>query len=68
MAKTEKAAPVNNGPKSLPRLKEKYLKEVAPKLLPKYGNPMRVPKITKVVINMVKPLRMLSFSKPLQKI
>ena len=52
MAKTEKAAPVNNGPKSLPRLKEKYLKEVAPKLLPKYGNPMRVPKITKVVINM----------------
>lgn len=53
MAKTEKAAPAkNNGPKSLPRLKEKYLKEVAPKLLQKYGNPMRVPKITKVVINM----------------
>lgn len=52
MAKTEKTAPVNNGPKSLPRLKEKYLKEVAPKLLSKYGNPMRVPKITKVVINM----------------
>ena len=53
MAKTEKAAPAkNNGPKSLPRLKEKYLKEVAPKLLSKYGNPMRVPKITKVVINM----------------
>ena len=53
MAKTEKAAPAkNNGPKSLPRLKEKYLKEVAPKLLSKYCNPMRVPKITKVVINM----------------
>ena len=52
MAKTEKAAPATKGPKSLPRLKEKYLKEVAPKLLPKYGNPMRVPKITKVVINM----------------
>jgi large subunit ribosomal protein L5 len=53
MAKTEKKAPEkNNGPKSLPRLKEKYLKEVAPKLLSKYGNPMRVPKITKVVINM----------------
>ena len=53
MAKTEKAAPAkNNGPKSLPRLKEKYLKEVQPKLLSKYGNPMRVPKITKVVINM----------------
>ena len=53
MAKTEKAAQANNnGPKSLPRLKEKYLKEVAPKLLPKYGNPMRVPRIEKVVINM----------------
>lgn len=51
MAKTEKTAPVT-GPKSLPRLKEKYLKEIAPKLVSKYGNPMRVPKITKVVINM----------------
>jgi len=62
MAKTEKgekAAPAKaapaakaTGPKSLPRLKEKYLKEIAPKLVTKYGNPMRVPKVTKVVINM----------------
>lgn len=61
MAKTEKAAPAKaapakaatpKGPKSLPRLKEKYLKEIAPKLVSKYGNPMRVPKVTKVVINM----------------
>lgn len=51
MAKTEKTAPVT-GPKSLPRLKEKYLKEIAPKLISKYGNPMRVPRVTKVVINM----------------
>ena len=61
MAKTEKgekaapakAAPAKaTGPKSLPRLKEKYLKEIAPKLVSKYGNPMRIPKVTKVVINM----------------
>lgn len=53
MAKTEKTAPVEEqGPKSLPRLKEKYLKDIAPKLTSKYGNPMRVPKVTKVVINM----------------
>lgn len=50
MAKTEKRS--QNGSKSLPRLKEKYLKELAPKLVSKYGNPMRVPKVTKVVINM----------------
>lgn len=50
MAKTEKGS--NKGPKSLPRLKEKYLKEIAPKLVSKYQNPMRVPKITKVVLNM----------------
>ncbi|MGE5509254.1 MAG: 50S ribosomal protein L5 [Chitinophagales bacterium] len=37
-----------------PRLKEKYLKEVAPALVErfKYQNPMQVPKIEKVVINM----------------
>ncbi len=51
MAKTEKTAPAK-GPKSLPRLKEKYLKEIAPKLVSKYGNPMRVPKVNKIVINM----------------
>lgn len=40
--------------KSLPRLKEKYLKEVTPKMCEvlKYDNPMAVPKITKVVLNM----------------
>jgi large subunit ribosomal protein L5 len=57
MAKTQKAAPAKEapkaqGPKSLPRLKEKYLKVVAPKLVAKYGNPMRVPRIEKIVINM----------------
>jgi len=50
MAKTEKGS--SKGTKSFPRLKEKYLKEIAPKLVTKYGNPMRVPKITKVVVNM----------------
>ncbi|MGM0600028.1 MAG: 50S ribosomal protein L5 [Candidatus Rifleibacteriota bacterium] len=50
MAKTEKGS--EQGTKSLPRLKEKYLKEIAPKLVSKFGNPMRVPKVTKVVINM----------------
>ncbi|NLM16260.1 MAG: 50S ribosomal protein L5 [Candidatus Riflebacteria bacterium] len=53
MAKTEKtASKKEQGPRSLPRLKVKYLNEIAPKLLPNYGNPMRVPKITKVVVNM----------------
>lgn len=37
-----------------PRLKEKYLKEVAPALMErfKYMNPMQIPKIDKVVVNM----------------
>ncbi|MDD3000510.1 MAG: 50S ribosomal protein L5 [Candidatus Riflebacteria bacterium] len=59
MAKTEKAAPAKEakaakvqGPKSLPRLKEKYQKVIAPKLVAKYGNPMRVPSVEKIVINM----------------
>lgn len=50
MAKTETVS--KKGTKSLPRLKEKYLKEIAPKLVSKFGNAMRVPKITKIVINM----------------
>jgi large subunit ribosomal protein L5 len=50
MAKTENVSKKET--KSLPRLKEKFQKEIAPKLISKYGNPMRVPKITKVVINM----------------
>lgn len=38
----------------LPRLKEKYLSEVRPALMKKFGykNPMQVPKVEKVVINM----------------
>lgn len=56
MAKTEKAkeAQAQKAPaaKSLPRLKEKYLNVIRPKLASKYGNTMRVPKIEKVVINM----------------
>jgi len=40
--------------KGIPRLKEKYLKEVAPKLkqILNYKNAMAVPKISKVMINM----------------
>lgn len=56
MAKTEKAneAKAQKAPaaKSLPRLKEKYLEVVRPKLATKYGNVMRVPRIEKIVINM----------------
>jgi large subunit ribosomal protein L5 len=37
-----------------PRLKEKYEKEIVPALQSKfmYGNPMQIPKLTKVVVNM----------------
>ncbi|RMD45933.1 MAG: 50S ribosomal protein L5 [Aquificota bacterium] len=37
-----------------PRLKEKYEKEVAPKLMERFGykSPMQIPKIKKIVINM----------------
>lgn len=40
--------------KSIPRLKEKYLKEVAPKLkdVLNKSNPMAIPRISKVVLNM----------------
>ncbi|OQA10040.1 MAG: 50S ribosomal protein L5 [bacterium ADurb.Bin374] len=51
MAKTSSGAPAS-GTKSIPRLKEKYQKEVAPKLLEQHKNPMAVPRITKVVLNM----------------
>ena len=38
----------------MPNLKDKYLNEVVPALKEKFGltNPMTVPKITKVVLNM----------------
>ena len=41
------------GEKYVPRLKERYLKEVVPKLMERFGyeNIMQVPRITKVVIN-----------------
>lgn len=51
MAKTEKGSAAGT-PKSLPRLKQKYLQEIAPKLAERYQNPMAVPRITKVVLNM----------------
>jgi len=51
MAKTSSGAPTT-GTKSIPRLKEKYLKEVAPKLLEQFHNPMAIPRISKVVLNM----------------
>ena len=40
--------------KNIPRLKEKYLKEIVPAMMEKYKfkNTMQVPKITKIVINM----------------
>lgn len=38
----------------MPRLKDKYVKEVVPKLMKELGitNPMRVPRLVKVVVNM----------------
>lgn len=43
----------SEGEKHVPRLKMRYLQEVVPKLMDKFGykNIMQVPKITKVVIN-----------------
>lgn len=40
--------------KSIPRLKEKFVKEVSPKLRDIFGykNPMAVPRVSKVVLNM----------------
>ncbi len=40
--------------KHKPRLKEKYEKEVAPKLMERFGykSPMQIPKIKKIVVNM----------------
>jgi large subunit ribosomal protein L5 len=45
--------PIVEGEKYVPRLKERYLKEVVPKLMEGFGykNIMRVPRVTKVVIN-----------------
>lgn len=40
--------------KKIPRLKEKYYKEIVPQLMKEYGytNPLEVPRIEKIVINM----------------
>jgi large subunit ribosomal protein L5 len=45
--------PAEEGQRYVPRLKERYLKEVVPKLMERFGykNVMEVPRITKVVIN-----------------
>ena len=42
------------GPPSMPRLMERYQKEVVPALMKKFGykNPMRIPRLTKIVLNM----------------
>jgi len=49
---TIETAPIE-GEKHVPRLKERYLKEVVPKLMERFGyeNIMQVPRIKKVVIN-----------------
>ena len=50
VAKKEKKAPAER--KFHNRLHEKYVTEVAPKLMEKYGNIMAVPKIDKIILNM----------------
>jgi len=48
-----KAAPMPMPPGYVPRLKERYKKEVAPALIKEFGykNVMQVPQVTKVVVN-----------------
>jgi large subunit ribosomal protein L5 len=50
---TTQATPMEEVQKYVPRLKERYLKEVVPKLMERFGykNVMQVPRVTKVVIN-----------------
>ncbi|MFA0784053.1 MAG: hypothetical protein YYHSYBAR_002444 [Candidatus Fervidibacter sacchari] len=52
-SKTATQTKPDEGQKYVPRLKERYLKEVVPKLMERFGykNVMQVPRITKVVIN-----------------
>ena len=49
---TETVTPA--GPREMPRMQRRYLDEVRPKLLKEfsYKNPMQVPKLEKIVINM----------------
>ena len=39
---------------ALPRLRERYTKEVVPALMKRFGykNPMQVPRVKKIVVNM----------------
>jgi large subunit ribosomal protein L5 len=48
------AAPVSASPEEMPRLQKRYLEEVRGKLQEEFGytNPMQVPKLEKIVINM----------------
>ncbi len=52
--KKEDDAPVQSGPPPVPRLLERYRNQVLPALVEKLGrsNPMSMPKLDKVVINM----------------
>src|SRR6202044_778909 len=47
-------APVSASPEELPRMQKRYLEEVRTKLQEEFGytNPMQVPKLEKIVINM----------------
>ncbi len=54
VAKESKTAPKETVKVPTPRLKERYQKEVVPSLMKQfnYRNPMQVPRLTKVVLNM----------------
>ncbi|MCL6471724.1 MAG: 50S ribosomal protein L5 [Firmicutes bacterium] len=53
-ARVETAVKPSGGAKITPRLKEAYRKEILPALMKEFGykNPMQVPKIEKIVLNM----------------
>lgn len=50
----QKATKASRAPRELPRLKQKYRSEIAPALQQefKYANPMQVPGLVKIVVNM----------------
>jgi large subunit ribosomal protein L5 len=53
-AKKEAAAPAEKVKAPAPRLRERYHKDVVPALMKQfsYGNPMQVPRLVKIVLNM----------------
>ena len=53
-AKTVEAAKTGETPREMPRMQQRYVSEVKAKLLAEFGytNPMQVPKLEKIVINM----------------